>query len=294
VYSVRTTGDTLIVRPGCLRFAVVFFFIVLFAVCASAQTYKVGSNGSTTTQQTTPAATPQSGQSLGWGSNIQNARLAGAAEAALKRGDHEQAVTYAQRAAQAAPNEPQLWFLLGYAARLDSKPGLSVEAYNHGLRLNPSSIEGLSGLAQTYGVMGRTKEAQDLLKKVLSSDPKQIDAALLLGDLQMRSGDYQDAQDTLIAAERFQPTGRAELLLAISYQHTKQLDLARHYLDLAKARTPNNPDVQRSLAGYYRDTGRACVHLSTGWEAGSRRKALYRSGQRSSQRFRPTALCRAG
>lgn len=255
VYSVRTTGDTLIARPGCLRFAVVFFLIVPFAGHASAQTYKVGSNGSTTTQQTTPAQTQPSGQSLGWGSNIQNARLAGAAEAALKRGDHEQAVTYAQRAAQAAPNDAQLWFLLGYAARLDSKPGLSVDAYNHGLRLNPSSMEGLSGLAQTYGVMGRTKEAQDLLKKVLSSDPKQIDAALLLGDLQMRSGDYQDAQDTLNAAERLQPNGRAELLLAISYQHTKQLDLARHYLDLAKARTPNNPDVQRSLAGYYRETG---------------------------------------
>ena len=222
-----------------------------------AQTYKVGGSGSNQSapSQTAPAQ-PQSGsQSLGWGSNIQNARLAGAANAALKRGDHEQAVAYAQRAAQAAPNDPQLWFLLGYAARLDSKPGLAVEAYNHGLRLNPSSMEGLSGLAQTYGMMGRTKEAQDLLKKILATDPKQNDDALLLGDLQMRSGDYDGAQDTLKQAERFQPSARAELLLAISYQHTNNMDEARHYLDLAKARTPDNPDVERSLAGYYRETG---------------------------------------
>jgi hypothetical protein len=27
----------------------------------------------------------------------------------------------AERAAQAAPNDPQLWFLLGYAARLNAK-----------------------------------------------------------------------------------------------------------------------------------------------------------------------------
>ncbi len=253
-YSVRTTGDTLIARPGCLRFASGLLIVVAFACRNFAQTYKVGSDGSSKTQST-PNQPQQSGQQLGWGSNIQNARLAGAAEAALKRGDHQQAVEYAQRAAQAAPNDPRLWFLLGYAARLDSKPGLAVDAYNHGLRLSPSSLEGLSGLAQTYGEMGRTKEAQDLLKTVLAADPKQPDDALLLGDLQMRSGDYQDALDTLGKTERMQPSARAELLMALSYEHTKQMDLVRRYLDMAKARTPNNPDVERSLAGYYRETG---------------------------------------
>ena len=33
------------------------------------------------------------------------------------------------------------------------------------------------------------------------------------------------------------------------------MDQARHYLDMAKQRAPNNPEVQRSLAGYYRSTG---------------------------------------
>lgn len=220
-----------------------------------AQTYKVGSDGSTKTQAPPQGQQQSNGQQLGWGSNIETARLAGAAEAALKRGDHEQAVTYAQRAAQTAPNNAQLWFLLGYAARLDWKTGLAVDAYNHGLRLNPSSVEGLSGLAQTYAAMGRTKDAEDLLNKVLASDPKQTDDALLLGDMQMRSGDYQGALDTLGRAERMQPSARSELLLAISYQHLKQMDQARHYLDLANARAPNNPDVERSLAGYYRETG---------------------------------------
>ena len=52
-----------------------------------------------------------------------------------------------------------------------------------------------------------------------------------------------------------QPGARSELLLALAYEHQKQLDLASRYLELAKRHAPDNPDVQRSLAGYYRETG---------------------------------------
>jgi tetratricopeptide (TPR) repeat protein len=248
-----------IVRPESPRIARVLLILLLFSGHIFAQTYKVGSDDNSKSQsnKTQPAATqPQSQEKqLGWGSNIQNARLAGAAEAALKRGDHQQAVTYAQRAAQSAPNNPQLWFLLGYAARLNSQTGLAVDAYNHGLRLEPSSVLGLSGLAQTYAVMGRTKEAQDMLLKVLAVDPKQIDDAVLLGDLQIRSGNYDDAVKTLNQAERFQGNARSELLLAMAYQHQNKLDESRHYLEMARSRAPNNPEVQRAMAGYYRETG---------------------------------------
>ena len=65
---------------------------------------------------------------------------------------------------QAAPNDPQLWFLLGYAARLNGRYQQSVDAYTRGLRMSPSSPEGLSGLAQDYSLMGRTEEAERLLK----------------------------------------------------------------------------------------------------------------------------------
>ena len=228
--------------------------VVALAWPSQAQTYKVGSDASAKPQpQANQMQSP--GQPLGWGSNIQNARLARAAELALQHGDHALAVDYAQRAAQAAPNDAQLWFLLGYAARLDGKTQLSADAYARGLRLNPSALEGLSGLAQTYSLMGKTDEAERLLKQVILSDPKRRDDALLLGDLYMRSGDYTAALDWLGRAERVQPGARSELLMALSYQHLKQMDLASHYLELAKRRAPDNPDVQRSLAGYYREIG---------------------------------------
>jgi tetratricopeptide (TPR) repeat protein len=243
----------LIVRPECLKIACVSVLIAL-ACPVKAQTYKVGSD-STGKPQTQIDHAQSAGQPLGWGSNIQNARLGRAAELALQHGDRALAVDYAQRAVQAAPNDAQLWFLLGYAARLDGKPQLSADAYTRGLRLNPSALDGLSGLAQTYSTMGRTEEAERLLKQVLSSDPKRADDALMLGDLYMRSGDYTSALDWLGRAERIQPGARSELLMALSYEHLKQMDLASHYLELAKRRAPDNPDVQRSLAGYYREIG---------------------------------------
>ena len=45
------------------------------------------------------------------------------------------------------------------------------------------------------------------------------------------------------------------MLLSLSYEKTKQTDLANRYLELAEHRAPNNPEIQRAMAGFYRDTG---------------------------------------
>lgn len=192
-------------------------------------------------------------QSLGWGSNIQNARLGRAAQAALKRGDRALALSYAQRAAQAAPNDPQAWFTLGYVARLDGKLALSVSAYNHGLQLNPTAADGRSGLAEDYNQMGQTTQAEQLLMQVVKANPGRRDDLLFLGYLLIHSKNYDQAKPWLLKAESIQPGADAELLLAICFQNTNQLDQAHRYLDMAKRRAPNNPDVERSLAGYYRE-----------------------------------------
>jgi tetratricopeptide (TPR) repeat protein len=261
--STSFDGGTLSSALGRLKIMLVCVQVGTLACLVQAQTYKVGDSAPQTPQSNTADQNPSSdksqtaspNKSLGWGSNIQNARLARAAEQALKNRNFAAAVDYAQRAAQSAPNDPQLWFLLGYAARLDGKLQLAVDSYNRGLHLNPSSLDGISGLAQTYSNMGRTDEAMRLLNQVLSADPKRVNDAVLLGELHMRSGDYEAALNMLGRAERAEPATRSELLMALSYQHLKQFDQANHYLEMAKQRDPNNPEVQRSMAGYYRETG---------------------------------------
>ena len=230
------------------------FVCVAFPGAGIAQVYQVGPADSTNSQTRTVPA-PSQEQSLGWGSSIQNARLARAAQLALQRHDFAQALGYAQRAALTAPNDPQLWFLLGYAARLDHRYQASVDAYSRGLRLAPSSLQGLSGLAQSYDLLGRTDDAERLLKQAIASNPRNRDDLVLLGEIYVRTGDYTSALNWLNKAERIQPGARSELLMALSYQQLKQMNLASHYFELAKRRAPNDPDVQRSLAGYYRELG---------------------------------------
>jgi tetratricopeptide (TPR) repeat protein len=218
------------------------------------ETYKLGSTPAPQTQESRPP--PQAPEkTLGWGSNIQNVRLGRAAEAALENHNYVVAVDFAQRAAQSAPNDAQLWFLLGYAARLDGKPQLALDSYNRGLRLSPASLEGMSGLAQTYSVLGRKDEAEALLRRVLTTAPKRTGDLLLLGEMLLQTGQDDQALVYLERAERLQPGARAELLLALVFQQTKQFNNAKRYLDVAKKRSPNNPEVLRSLASFYRETG---------------------------------------
>jgi tetratricopeptide (TPR) repeat protein len=235
-----------------------FVFVATLTWGANAQIYQVGGGAASPQKQTNPSqpAAQSPDSSLGWGSNIQNARLAGAAEQALARGNPVLAYDYAQKAVNAAPNDPQLWFLLGYAARLDGKYQESIDAYSHGLRLRPSSLDGLSGLAQVDILIGKSQDAERLLRQVVASDPKRNNELVMLGEISMRSKDYRAAIDWLERAEQIHPEARSELLLALSYEPLKQMDQANRYLTMAEHRDPNNPEVERSLAGYYRDAGK--------------------------------------
>jgi len=240
-------------RSRLLRIA--FPWALAGAACAlSAQTYQIGGSGSSEKPQ---AKKPQSqAQQLGWGSNIQNARIARAAQLALQRGEKWQALDFARRAVKSAPNDPQLWFLLGYAARLNNQFKESEAAYQHGLSLSPGSPEGNSGLAQVYSQMGRSADAERLLALVIAADPRQRDDLLLMGELHMRDKDYQGALNWLSRAESLKPDARSEVLLAMSYQQVHKLDMADHFLELARHRDPGNPEVERSLANYYRQVGK--------------------------------------
>jgi tetratricopeptide (TPR) repeat protein len=191
---------------------------------------------------------------MGWGASIEVAREARAAQTALQHGDASGAALHAQRAVNAAPQNPDLWFTLAYAARLSGQYSLSVEAYRRGLALKPSSVEGLSGLAQTYARMGRTAEAQQTLEEVLAANPRSDVDLQLAGEL-LLSTDPKRALDYLRRSEASKASPRTELLLARAYERTGDGESAHKMLENARRSAPTNPEVLRAVASYYRDTG---------------------------------------
>jgi tetratricopeptide (TPR) repeat protein len=236
---------------------------------ASAQTFDLSKPGHDTTPGNKKNASPQaensvSGQQqgLGWGSSIEVARQARAAQDALKRGDYAAATTFAAQAAKSAPQNPDFWFLYGYAARLDGHYGTSIDAFNRGLKLAPNSLQGLSGLAQTYAKMGRDEDARQLLLKVVAANPKDVNALSLAGELLLDS-DPNKALELLRQADTLQASARTELLIARAYQRLNQPDQANQFLARAKRHAPHDPEILRAMAGEYRDAGQYDLAIST-------------------------------
>jgi len=245
--------------------------ILVFAGVGVAQTFEVNGQNNAPSPNSTkkdarkeakqaPTRTSETG--MGWGSSIEVARQARAAQDALRRQDYASALNYAQRATKAAPQNPDFWFLLAYSARLAGRYPTSVDAYNRGLQLRPSSVEGLSGLAQTYARMGRNDEAKQLVEKILATNPRSADDLRLAGELFLYS-DPNQALGYLQRADSIQSTARTELLMARAHQRLGQPDEARQLLERARSKAPKDPDVLRAVASYYRESGQFDQAIAT-------------------------------
>jgi tetratricopeptide (TPR) repeat protein len=231
---------------------------------AAAQTYQIDDQGNPPApngQKQPTGASDQANPSLGWGSSIDVAREARAAQDALQRSDYAAAVSFAERAAKSAPQNADLWFLLGYASRLDGHYQASADAFSRGLRLQPNSVTGMAGLAQTYAKMGRDGEAEALLQRVVDANPKDANSLQLAGELLLIS-DPDHALELLRRADGLQPSAHTELLIAHAYQRLSQPEESNRYLARAKARAPKDPEVLRAVAGEYRDQGQYSLAIS--------------------------------
>jgi tetratricopeptide (TPR) repeat protein len=225
-----------------------------FSSWMAAQTFEVNGQGKSSPQKQTESESGQNGPNLSWGAGIQVARQARAADAALKRNDYAAAIQFAQQAAKSAPQDAELWFLLGYAARLGEKYPLSIDSYNRGLKLKPNSPGGMAGLAQTYAKMGRDQEAEQLLMRVVNQNPRDANSLQLAGEL-LLNGDPNRAVEFLQRSESIQGSAHTELMLAHGLERIGKPDQASQYLTRAKNRAPRDPEVLRAVAEQYRENG---------------------------------------
>jgi len=259
---VRRRGDKVKSRHPLTSF---YLFILLWGfipIGALGQTFDVNgqspSSGNNKKQNTSGSnqnnADSSPDQGFGWGSSIEVARQAHAAQDALRRNDYTAALQFAENAAKAAPQNPDMWFLLGYAARLGEHYQRSIDAYERGLKLRPNSTSGMAGLAQTYARMGREADAEKLLDKVVAANPRDANSLQLAGEL-LLNADPSRALELLKRAEAVSPTAHTDLLIAHAYDRLNQPAESSRYLERARSRAPRDPEVLRAVADQYRDKG---------------------------------------
>jgi tetratricopeptide (TPR) repeat protein len=236
------------------RIAVPAGMLLLGAMLSSAQTFDVAPHGDAdrTTRAASPstlrAAAPIAENPVGWGSGLEVAQQTRAAQAALGAGDYAAALTHAEHAARAAPQNADLWFLFGYAARLAGHYQVSADAFQRGLAVRPASVPGLAGLAATYAKMGRNDDARRLLLRVIAANPNSSNELQLAGELFL-SSDPQRALDLLKRAEGLDPTSRTELLMARAGRMLNRPDEASRFLERARSRAPHDSNALRAVAG---------------------------------------------
>ena len=168
-------------RPLCRRIPVIVLISLACGWSAFAQTFEVGQDAPANTKKqkkqeknhakAADSGSAQEAPSIGWGAGLEVAREAKAAQEALRTEHFNEATFHAEKAAKAAPQNADLWFLYGYAARLAGHYQASLAAFKHGLSLKPSSVQGLSGIAQTYIKMGQREQAKEILLQVLAANP---------------------------------------------------------------------------------------------------------------------------
>jgi tetratricopeptide (TPR) repeat protein len=244
--------------------------VLCLALTSVAQTFEVGPQNEPATPKkkqkqkkqssnspapATPSAAPEENNTIGWGAGLDVAREARAAQDALRNEHYVEAANHAAKAAKSAPQNADLWFLYGYASRLAGHYNDSLFAFNRGLSVRPNSVQGLSGLAQTYVKMGQREKALELLQQVLAANPSSPNDLQLAGELFLTS-DAQHGLELLMRSEQLKGDARTELLLARAFTLLKRPEDSRIYLERARSRAPHDPSVLRAVAAFYRESGR--------------------------------------
>jgi len=148
----------------------------------------------------------------------------------LKRYDFLK-IKNSERAWQLNPDLPYVNIVRGWVMRnkkveqndLDA----AYESFRRGYELNPTSSDGLFGLAFLYEDKSLMADADKLLAKAIQLDPFRSTHPSVKGDFLMRSGKYDLAIKETLAALQINPADLYALsVLAMSYAFSNKMDKA--------------------------------------------------------------------
>jgi tetratricopeptide (TPR) repeat protein/glycosyltransferase involved in cell wall biosynthesis len=164
-------------------------------------------------------------------------------------GDHEAALSWLRRAAEADSGSPALLARLGECCLALGLFDEAADTLVRARRLSPRSPELCVNLGRAHTGMGRHSDAIDAFADAMFLDPSYANAYFNAGDVLYRLGHYPNAAEALQAGLRLDP-GNASgfLVLGNCYFNTRDFAAAKLAYEAAVVRKPDYTEAKHNLA----------------------------------------------
>lgn len=179
------------------------------------------------------------------------------AQAKISRGDFSGAQALADRAKRANSKSNLSDQILGAISSGQHDVEATLSAFKRAHEVDPNDTQPIVAIVRTYMQDGKSKEAFAFIADVLKTNPNNIDAKLILGQLYASSGNYEDASQAYLEVISAKPsTAIAYQQLAAVQFKTKQAAEAEKTIQQGLAAAPKDFGLQLTQASIYESTGR--------------------------------------
>lgn len=163
-------------------------------------------------------------------------------------------------AAQAAPADPEGWYLLGRTKYNEGRYAEAVEAFRHALAVRPRDVKAEDNLGLSYEALNRIPEAKDAFETAISWQENLPNASgapyLDLGELLLEGNESDKAIANLRRAAALSPNNpKAHEQLGRACQQSGDLPLARAELEKTIKLAPQSSAAHFQLGQIYRRLG---------------------------------------
>jgi beta-barrel assembly-enhancing protease len=155
-----------------------------------------------------------------------------------------------EKLAQQRPQDPEVFYLLGYAQQLRGQLAQAQRSYEKALQLRPNHPGLQRDLGRLYGQMGNFLLAREAFDRALALEPSEPLTYLYLGEMLEKSGDLRSAAGAYLNALNMAPLwDRPPQRLGIVYGKLNRLGDGYYYLGRSHALQDED---EKAIADYER------------------------------------------
>lgn len=130
--------------------------------------------------------------------------------------------------------------------------GDSIAAFKRAYDSSPSETQPITAMVRTYVLAGKQKEAMSFLASVLATNPANLDARIMQGQLFAANGDKQKAVESFkMVISQAPKSVLGYQQLAGLYMHDKQKEEAQQIISQGLAVAPNDFGLRLTQAGVF-------------------------------------------